>query len=54
MMGTGKTTVGALVAEEISRPFADLDTEILGVRARSVATSVGAGDHGGQHLAAGA
>jgi shikimate kinase len=29
MMGTGKTTVGALVAAQMSRPFADLDTEIM-------------------------
>ena len=29
MMGTGKTTVGALVAEGLVRPFADLDTELM-------------------------
>jgi shikimate kinase len=29
MMGTGKTTVGALVAQKLVRPFVDLDTEIM-------------------------
>jgi shikimate kinase len=29
MMGTGKTTVGALVAEQLTRSFMDLDTEIM-------------------------
>ncbi|MEZ5176028.1 MAG: shikimate kinase [Acidimicrobiia bacterium] len=29
MMGTGKTTVGVLVAEQLKRPFIDLDNEIM-------------------------
>ena len=29
MMGTGKTTVGALLAEHLTCPFSDLDTEIM-------------------------
>ena len=29
MMGTGKTTVGALVAQQLGKPFVDLDTEVM-------------------------
>jgi shikimate kinase len=29
MMGTGKTTVGALVAQKLGFPFVDLDTEVM-------------------------
>lgn len=36
MMGTGKTTVGALVAERLKRPFVDLDTEIMLATGRTV------------------
>jgi len=36
MMGTGKTTVGGLVAEQLRRPFVDLDTEIMVTTGRTI------------------
>lgn len=36
MMGTGKTTVGGLVAEELRRSFVDLDTEIMVTTGRTI------------------
>lgn len=44
MMGTGKTTVGALVAEQLSRPFADLDTEIMVHTGRTIPELFQAGE----------
>ncbi len=36
MMGTGKTTVGVLVAERLQRPFVDLDTEVMVATGRTI------------------
>jgi shikimate kinase len=36
MMGTGKTTVGALVAERLARPFIDIDIEVMATTGRTV------------------
>jgi shikimate kinase len=44
MMGTGKTTVGALVAEHLSRPFSDLDTEIMVHTGRTIPELFQAGE----------
>ena len=44
MMGTGKTTVGALVAEQLTRPFADLDTEIMVHTGRTIPELFQAGE----------
>ncbi len=44
MMGTGKTTVGALVAEQLSRPFSDLDTEIMVHTGRTIPELFEAGE----------
>jgi shikimate kinase len=44
MMGTGKTTVGALVAEQLTRPFSDLDTEIMLHTGRTVSELFEAGE----------
>ncbi len=44
MMGTGKTTVGALVAEQLSRPFSDLDTEIMVHTGRTIPELFHAGE----------
>jgi shikimate kinase len=44
MMGTGKTTVGALVAEQLTRPFSDLDTEIMVHTGRTVSELFEAGE----------
>ena len=43
-MGSGKTTVGALVAEKISRPFANLDTEIMVHTGRTIPELFEAGE----------
>jgi shikimate kinase len=37
-MGAGKSTVGAIVAERLGRPFIDLDTEIEREQGMSIAT----------------
>ncbi len=44
MMGTGKTTVGALVAEGLARPFSDLDTEIMVHTGRTISELFVAGE----------
>lgn len=36
MMGTGKTTVGVLVAEQLQRPFVDLDTQVMVATGRTI------------------
>ena len=36
MMGTGKTTVGALIAEELSLPLIDTDTEVMTATGRTI------------------
>lgn len=36
MMGTGKTTVGAMVADRLGRPFVDIDTEIMATSGRTI------------------
>jgi shikimate kinase len=44
MMGTGKTTVGALVAEQLTRSFMDLDTEIMVHTGRTIPELFEAGE----------
>ena len=44
MMGTGKTTVGTLVAEQLTRPFSDLDTEIMLHTGRTISELFEAGE----------
>jgi shikimate kinase len=44
MMGTGKTTVGALVAEQLARPFSDLDTEMMVHTGRTIPELFEAGE----------
>jgi len=44
MMGTGKTTTGALVAEGLSVPFHDLDTEIMLDTGRTIPELFGSGE----------
>lgn len=45
MMGTGKTTVGALIAEELERPFVDIDTQIMTVTGKTIPELFAEGEH---------
>ena len=36
MMGTGKTTVGAIIAERLERPFIDIDTQIMTTTGKTI------------------
>lgn len=44
MMGTGKTTVGAIVAERLERPFIDIDTQIMTTTGKTIPELFDAGE----------
>lgn len=45
MMGSGKTTVGAMVAEMLELPFVDTDSDVVTATGRTIAEMFDEGEH---------